>query len=439
MMNIYLSNLWHQLKTSLWLLPAVMTAAAFVFSFVTLNWDKSLETNNLSSYSVWQGGAEGARELLSTIAGSVITITGVVFSITTVSLALASNQYGSKLLPNFIRDWGTQIVLGTFISTSIYTLLILRTIKGHGINDNSNTFIPNLSITVSIGLAILSLSMLIYFIHHLSVRIQSADIIARVSRDLIHLIETSMKNENVNESEIFPNERECEEAIISSKIGYLQVINYKSLYNLAKKNQFIMEIDIRAGHFLRKGMILAKVNAHLSEKIKKTIAKSFVIGKERSPTQDLEYAIDQLVAIALRSFSLKTNDTFTANNCIDYLGAALCLICQKELQPFDYDKNSYIRLISKQETFEGLVDASFNQIRQYSSTNPSILIRILEALSSILSCTQTLDQKIALKKHASMIRNLENHLLEEQDRKDVQKRYDQFNSEFEELVKLKDD
>lgn len=439
-MNIYLSNLWHQLKTSFWLLPAVMTAAAFVFSFVTLNWDKSLENKDFYSYSVWKGGAEGARELLSTIAGSVITITGVVFSITTVSLALASNQYGSKLLPNFIRDWGTQIVLGTFISTSVYTLLVLRTIRGHGINDDTDTFIPNFSITISVGLAILSLSMLIYFIHHLSVRIQSTDIISRVARELIHLIETSMQNQDGKiESKILPKERECQEAITSSKIGYLQIIDYKALYDVAKKNQFIMEIDIRSGHFVRKGMVLTKVSSILPEKIKKSIVNSFVIEKERSPTQDIEYAIDQLVAIALRSLSLNTNDTFTANTCIDHLGAALCLICQKELKPFDYDENPYVRLISKQETFEGLVDASFNQIRQCGSTKPSVLIHILETLSSILPYTQTPDQKTALKKHAFMIKNLENNLVEEQDRKDVQKRFDQFNSEFEKLVSLKDD
>jgi uncharacterized membrane protein len=425
-MNIHLTNLWNQLKTSFWFIPALMTIAAFIFSFVTLNWDKSDYTH---LYSVWQGGAEGARELLSTIAGSVITITGVVFSITTVALALASNQYGSKLLPNFIRDWVTQIVLGTFISTSIYTLLILRTIKGHG--DNTDTFIPNFSITVSMGLAILSLSMLIYFIHHLSVRIQSIDIISRVSGDLIHLIETLMQNQDEKIEQKIG--RECQEAITSSEIGYLQVIDYNRLYGLARKNKFIMEIDIRSGHFIRKGTVLAKVNLSLPEKIKKSIVKAFLIEKERSPTQDLEYAIYQLVAIALRSLSVNSNDTFSANSCIDHLGAALCLICQKDLKPFYYENNSYIKLMSKQETFEGIVDASFNQIRQFGSKNPSILIHLLETLTSILSCANTPTQKSALKKHASMIKNLENNLSEEQDRKDIQKRYEQFNSELERL------
>lgn len=429
-MNIILSNLWNQLKSSFWLIPALMTVAAFVFSFVTLNLDKTSEVKELFSYSMWQGGAEGARGLLSTIAGSVITLTGVVFSITTVSLALASNQFGSKLLPNFIRDLGTQIVLGTFISTSIYTLLVLRTVRGQGFDDNTHTIIPNLSITVSVILAILSLSMLIYFIHHLSVRIQSTDIIARVADDLIHLIETLEKHEK-SEPEIFPDNGECKEDITSSQIGYLQVIDYKSLYDLAKENQFIMEIGIRSGHFIRKGLVLAKTNSHLPDNMNESITKAFVIGKERSPTQDIEYAIDQLVTIAIRALSFNANDTFTANSCIDHLGAALCLMCEKELKPFA--KNSYIRLISKQQTFEGLVDASFNQIRQFGSTNPSVLIHILETLSSILSCTQTQEQKSTLKKHVSMIKNLEKYLLEEQDRKDIQKRYENF------ISKLKDD
>jgi len=161
----------------------------------------------------------------------------VVFSITTVSLALASNQYGSKILPNFIRDWCTQIVLGTFISTSIYTLLILRTIKGQGIDGNiNNPFIPNISITVSIGLAILSLSMLIYFIHHVSIRIQSTDILSRVAKDLIFSIETFMKNQDEKIKSKNLSKGECQEAIVSSAMGYLQAIDYKRLLDLAKKN-----------------------------------------------------------------------------------------------------------------------------------------------------------------------------------------------------------
>ncbi len=188
-MNIHFSNLWNQLRANFWLLPTLMTLAAFGLSFLTINWDRNLENQDLSIYSIWQGGAEGARQLLSAIASSIITITGVVFSLTIVSLALASRQYGSGILGNFMKDIGTQIVLGTFVSTSIYALLILRTIRG-----DVHPFIPNLSITISLGFAILSLSMLIYFIHHLSVRVQSSDIILRIANDLNHMIEDSLKD-----------------------------------------------------------------------------------------------------------------------------------------------------------------------------------------------------------------------------------------------------
>ncbi|MBA3284698.1 MAG: DUF2254 domain-containing protein, partial [Nitrosopumilus sp.] len=164
---------------------------------------------------------------------------------------------------------------------------------------------------------------------------------------------------------------------------------------------------------------------------KQSIYKAFLIGKERNSTQDIEYMIDQLVIIALRSLGKNANDTFTANSCIDQLGAALCLICKKELNPPYYSNNPYIRHISRLVTFEGLIDESFNQIRQLGSLNPSILIHLLETLLSILACTQTYDQKNSLKKHAIMVENAGNRLLEERDRLDVKTRLDTFNLEFE--------
>jgi len=431
-MNIHFSNLWNQLRANFWLLPALMTLAAFGLSFLTINWDRNLDNQDVSIYSIWQGGAEGARQLLSAIASSIITITGVVFSLTIVSLGLASTQYGSGILRNFMKDIGTQIVLGTFISTSIYALLILRTIRG-----DVHPFIPNLSITISLGFALLSLSMLIYFIHHLSVRLQSSDIIVRIANDLNHMIEDTLKDDcsiqKINKDN--HHEKEYKIEILSSKIGYLQAVEYQLLINIAQKKQFAMELYVRPGSFIRKESLLAKVaSPDLTEQVKQSIYKAFLIGKERNSTQDIEYMIDQLVAIALRALSKNANDNFTANSCIDQLGAALCLISKKELNPPYYANNSYIKLISQLVTFEGLIDASFNQIRQHASFNPSILIHLLETLLSILTCTQTYDQKNSLKKHAIMIENAGNRLLEEKDRLDVKERSHKFNLEFEKRI-----
>lgn len=427
-MNVYLSNLWNHLKASFWLLPASMTILVMGFSFITLNWDRVLDSHDITHYSIWQGGAEGARQLLTTIAGSVTTITGVVFSITVVSLSLASTQYGSRILKNFMQDFGTQFVLGVFVSTSAYALLILRTIR----NDEHH-FIPNLSITVSIGFFILSLLMLIYFIHHVGVRIQSADVIARVAGDLIKMIDSSMENASTSKlvNHILLNPQNKKNEILSSQEGYLQAIDYKSLYRFAQKQGLIIDVCVRPSHFLKKESVLAHINtANLSTRKQKLIAKTFIVGRERSPTQDIEYAIDQLVTIALRALGLNANDIFTANSCIDHLGLALSLLCKKELTPPYYTKNPLVRLVSNQITFRGVVDASFTPIRQYGLSNPSILIHILETLTSILPHTRLQEQKNALKKHADMLKNAGNELFEEKDRKDVQKRYNEFNETF---------
>jgi len=431
-MNIYFSNLWNRLRANFWLLPTLMALFIFGLSFLTIYWDRNFENQDFLFYSIWQGDAEGARQLLFAIASSIMTITGVVFSLTIVSLSLASTQHGSGIIGNFMKDIGTQIVLGTFISTSIYALLILRTVRG-----NVHPFIPNLSITVSLGLAILCLSMLVYFIHHLSVGLKSSDIILRITNDLNHVIKDSLKDycsiKKISKNN--DNEKENKFEILSTKIGYLQAIEYQSLIDIAQKNQFTIELYVHPGSFLRQESLLAKIaSSDLTEEVKQSIYKSFLIGKERNSTQDIEYMIDQVVTIALRSLSKNANDTFTANYCIDQLGAALCLICKKELNPPYYANNSYIKFISGPITFEGLIDASFNQIRQHGSLNPSILIHLLETLLSILPYTQTYDQKNSLKKHAIMSENAGNRLLEERDRLDVKGRFDKFNLEFEKRI-----
>ncbi|MBA3238064.1 MAG: DUF2254 domain-containing protein [Parachlamydiaceae bacterium] len=211
-MKIYFSNLWNKLTTGFWFVPGLMIILVFILASIILNLDRSLEHHDLP-FHFWEGGPEGARELLSTIAKSMITLAGVVFSITVVTLALTSNLYGSKLLPSFMRDLVTQMTLGIFISTSIYALLILRTI-GNDKYSNDKNFMPNISITLIEIFGILSLIMLIYFIHHLSVRVQFADIISRVANDLIGKIETlKNRSSDLDPSNLSKTEN-CQELII---------------------------------------------------------------------------------------------------------------------------------------------------------------------------------------------------------------------------------
>ena len=172
---------WESIRATYWAVPSLMAVAAVGLSVAMIRVDEVLTPKFIGTLSwVYTGGPEGARAVLSTIAGSMITVAGVTFSITIVALTLASQQFGPRLLRSFLRDLGNQIVLGTFVSTFIYCLLVLRTVRG---NDDAQ-FVPHLAVTLGVLLAMLSLGVLIFFIHHVSMSIQASQIIANVAQDL---------------------------------------------------------------------------------------------------------------------------------------------------------------------------------------------------------------------------------------------------------------
>ena len=181
-MKTWLMNYWESIRANFWFVPTVMVAGAVALSLVTINLDKVAAYDNWIATLGWTftRGPEGSRAVLSTVAGSMMTITSVTFSITIVALQLASSQFGPRLLRNFMRDRGNQISLGTFIATFAYCLLILRTVNG----TEEQRFVPHISVTVGLLMALTSLGVLIYFIHHAAASIQAENVIANVGRDL---------------------------------------------------------------------------------------------------------------------------------------------------------------------------------------------------------------------------------------------------------------
>ena len=176
-MRAQLLKYWDRIRSSFWFLPSLMACGAVALALATVALDGSVTDDWLQTLAwVYTGGAEGASAVLETIAGSMITIAGVVFSLTLVALSLASSQFGPRLLRNFMRDTANQVVLGTFVATFLYCLLVLRTIR----RADEVAFVPHLSVTLGVLFAIASLGVLIYFIHHVSVSIQADEIIARV-------------------------------------------------------------------------------------------------------------------------------------------------------------------------------------------------------------------------------------------------------------------
>jgi uncharacterized membrane protein len=178
-MKTRLLNLLNILHSNFWFVPALLLAAAYLLSSVTLTADSTFQDKTLEIFG-YNRGPDGARILLSAVAGSVIGIAGVSFSITVAALSLASSQLGSRLLRTFIRDIGNQLVLGTLLATFLYCLLILRTINGTG----DEAFVPHISVVTSLVLAVASLAVFIYFINHISSSMQADHVAAAVNQEL---------------------------------------------------------------------------------------------------------------------------------------------------------------------------------------------------------------------------------------------------------------
>ena len=293
-----------------WFVPTVMVAGAVILSLVTIDLDKARPTRIGSPRSAGPlpRGPQGSRAVLSTVAGSMMTITSVTFSITIVALQLASSQFGPRLLRNFMRDRGNQISLGTFIATFAYCLLILRTVNG----TEEQRFVPHISVTIGLLMALTSLGVLIYFIHHAAASIQAENVIADVGRDLDQALARiypecvgvgpQEKAEEQTPPPGFDHESRPSRQIRSD---YLQTIDVNGLMDLAREHDLIIGVPHRPGKFLVAAGDLARVwpGDRLDDEVAGAIRRAFYLGPQRTLTQDVEFAIDQLVEIAVRALS----------------------------------------------------------------------------------------------------------------------------------------
>ncbi len=416
---------WESLRTSYWFLPAVLGFSAIFASLVTVEVDHFLHEH--TSWQVnWRytGGPEGARAVLATIAGSMITVAGVVFSITIVALSLASAQFGPRLLRNFIRDRRNQFVLGTFTATFLYCLLVLRTVRGI---DNEQ-FVPGVSVTFGILLAITNLGVLIYFIHHVAVSIQATSVVQAVTDELHDAIDRLWPHncdEDIIGSDETPPVLPVDDAaqVLAAKSGYVDAINDEALVKLAKDKDLVIRLARRPGHFVIKGTQLAMAwpRERVDEEATKRLNNSFVLASQRTPFQDVEFAVDQLVEIAVRALSPGVNDPFTALNCIDRLGEALSQLAQRSVpSSLRFDDEQRLRVITYPADFRAIAAAAFNQIRQFGEGSVAVLIRMLDTLAEIASLANREADRDALVEHATLVhRAAHRSLKEEADLKDV--------------------
>ncbi|MGB5809621.1 MAG: DUF2254 domain-containing protein, partial [Polyangiales bacterium] len=346
-------DLFVTVRESYWVLPMVMALGAGVSAVALVSLDRRVSLGSIPGVS--DAGPEGTLAVLSAIAGSMITVTGVVFSITIVSLTLASSQFGPRLLRNFLRDRANQVAFGTFVATFLYSLLVLRSVRA----DES----PHIATTVAVGLAALSVFVLVYFIHHTATSIQASSVIAAVAKE-IQVQLPKVFSENIGPDDDGSAEIPDVEAIVKGletsgtvlrapSSGFIRIIDAESLMKMVEQQETVLLLERRPGDFVVQGARIARMGSCRDvDDARAAFEKCVIIGDHRTPVQDMRFLVGQLTEIALRALSPGVNDPRTAVDCVYRLAAVVCAASTRsEGSPHRHDETGQLRVIAPTTTF----------------------------------------------------------------------------------------
>lgn len=382
-------HLWSRLRSTYWFVPSLILAGCVGLSYAMLWIDYALPPGYVIRHAwVYTRDPNGARDLLSVVSQSMITVAGVVFSVTVVALALASNQFGTRVLKSFARDVGNQIVLGTFLGTFLYGILVMRRIESL-----HTVFVPSLSVAVAIALAMFSLLVLVYFIHHVIVEIQGENVVAAVARDLYVTMDALFPEELGKAAPPAPDHLSASEASLietaglevhSRTDGFIRAVNDDKLMRLARENDAVVRLLVMPGDFVSKGRLLARVwgPSVRQQRLEKKLQQAVSIGAQRSYEEDIGFGLQQLGLIAVRSLSPAINAVGTALDAIDRLIASLVRLGQRKIpSPYRRDPENRLRVITQPWDMERLLDGVLDPIRHAAGANPAMVMHIVHGLA----------------------------------------------------------
>lgn len=386
-----LRNFWFALRSSLWFVPGLMIAGSIILAFLLIDAQTLVDREMLLKYPRLFGlGTDGSRGMLTAIAGSMLTVAALAFSMTLAALAQASAQYSPRILRNFMRDRINQFVLGYFVSVFAYCLIVLRTIRGA----EELTFVPSLAVMGGLILAIGGIIVLIYFIHHIATSLQVSHIIGGIVDETREAVETLFPKEmgkpaeksEKSEAQIIAEYKNWRK-IPAQASGYIQYVDTDQLTEWSQENKFIVKMERGIGQFVGKGAALVSLTGEgqnfeqsITEESENEINNLFSINRYRTIEQDIGFGIRQIVDIALKALSPGINDTTTAITCIDFLGIIVGEIAGKQLPEKIRVKNDKICVIVKANDFQKYVETAFDQIRINGKANQAIFERLIEAL-----------------------------------------------------------
>ncbi|HEY8947118.1 MAG TPA: DUF2254 family protein [Polyangiaceae bacterium] len=381
---------WWAVTGSLWFLPSLMVAGAILLAVGLVELDVVMQFELDQHWPRLFGAApDGARGMLTAIAGSMITVAGVVFSVTIVALSLAASQYSPRVLRTFISDRPTQLVLGVFVAIFAYCLVVLRTIRG-----GDGTFVPSLAVLGGLILAMLGIAFLVYFIHHLADSIQASSIVARITSSTLGAID-QLFPENLGapadevEDEAEGQAHQPRMLLAARSTGYVIHVSNTGLLDFARERGRVVRMEVAIGDFVVEGQPLAYLHGSesVSEIDERALNACYTFAAQRTIHQDATFGVQQIVDIGCKALSPGINDASTALLCIDRLTQLLIRVARRRIEtPFRREEGR-LRVIARGPSFESLSDLAYHAIRNDARGNWTVLSHILWSMEQVGSAT----------------------------------------------------
>ncbi len=383
-----LRKLWSDINASYWFFPGLFAIGALLLAILTVELDRRGQTGWIDQLN-WLPPArpEGASNMLTVIAGSMIGVASTVFSITIAAVAYASGNYGPRLLTNFMEDRGNQLSLATFIGTFVYAITVLLSVR---MPDEAETylasggykgFVPQLSLLIAYMWMAVSVMVLVYFLNHVPSSIRINAVLEGIGRRLLSAI-----RKNFDEPMKARVEGEVREGtpVFATGTGYIQVIDWHQLLEVARDSGAELQLAVRTGDFVHRSVAIGYWSEEPSEDYAEKVRDCFALGEARTPTQDMHFMMDELVEIGLRALSPGINDPFTAISALHWIGAATAELGKRDLnwsvgEPDD-DGRHPLRPMA--DDFGHYVRRGFGTIRSAVATSPAAATVMFDSLES---------------------------------------------------------
>jgi uncharacterized membrane protein len=401
----WLARVSESVESRLWPLPVAATLLAVLLGILLPRIDvvagAALPVGVDSV--VFNGGAETARSVLSSIAGSLITATSLTFSLTVVSLQLASSQASPRVLRLFARDRQVHATLAVFLGTFAYAITVLRSIRDS--TDDIPEFVPRIAVTVGFLLTLISVIMLVFFLAHLAAQLRVETIMKDIHAETDRTIDLVADENSSATAYLLPlriPERKSVVTAITS--GFITSCSRTSLIAFAAENSLVFEETKRVGESIVAGTPQAywwvAAGAEVRpdhDEIAQAVHGAYSIEYERTAAQDVDYGIQQILDIGLRALSTGVNDPTTAVHALGHLSALTSRILALPSLPEGLaDPDGELRIVTTSRTSAEVVRDSLAPVRHHGAGDPAVVTRFLQVVSDLAYTNPDPDVRAAL-------------------------------------------